>query len=191
MTFEGLGSIGQVHVSVSDLDRAVRFYRDALGLPLLFTVPGQEMAFLDAGGVRLYLGVPEAPEFRSNPLLYFRVPDIQEAHRALVGRGVRFREEPHVVHRAEGVELWMAFFVDPDGTTLALMSERGAPDSGNHGVPERCACRAHVGGDEAPPSQARHREPIESAPNERHVRGLVQDDPVGVIGKDRDVSTIR
>ncbi|HEX6231301.1 MAG TPA: VOC family protein [Actinomycetota bacterium] len=124
MGSEGLGPIGQIHVSVTDLEGSVAFYRDTLGLPLLFTVPGQSMAFFDAGGVRLYLGVPETAELRSNPLLYFRVDDIQEAHRTLRGRGVRFRDEPHVVHRADGVELWMAFFVDPDGTTLALMAER-------------------------------------------------------------------
>lgn len=127
MAFEGLGPIGQIHVSVTDLDRAVSFYRDALGVPLLFTVPGQSMAFFDAGGVRLYLGVPETPEFRSNPLLYFRVDDIQEAHRVLRQRGVVFRDEPHPVHRANGIELWMAFFADPDGNALALMAERSMP----------------------------------------------------------------
>lgn len=127
MAFHGLGAIGQIHVSVTDLDRSLSFYRDVLGLPLLFTVPESSMAFLDAGGVRLYLGVPEVPELRSNPLLYFRVGDIEEAHAALLERGVRFHGDPHVVHRAEGVELWIAFFADPDGTTLALMAERDAP----------------------------------------------------------------
>ena len=127
MAFEGLGPIGQIHVSVTDLDRAVSFYRDALGLPFLFRVPGQPMAFFDAGGVRLYLGVPETPEFRSNPLLYFRVDDVQEAHRVLGQRGVVFRDEPHPVHRADGTELWMVFFADPDGNILALMAERTMP----------------------------------------------------------------
>ena len=124
MAFEGLGTIGQIHVSVSDVDRAVTFYRDVLGMMFLFQVPGQPMAFFDCDGVRLYLGRPETPEFRSNPVLYFDVPDIDEAFAALEDRGVEFRDQPHVVHRAEETELWMAAFADPDGNNLVLMSER-------------------------------------------------------------------
>ena len=124
MAFEGLGTIGQIHVSVSDVDRAVAFYRDVLGMTFLFQVPGQPMAFFDCDGVRLYLGRPETPEFRSNPVLYFDVPDIDEAFAALEDRGVEFRDQPHVVHRAEETELWMAAFADPDGNNLVLMSER-------------------------------------------------------------------
>jgi catechol 2,3-dioxygenase-like lactoylglutathione lyase family enzyme len=124
MAFEGLGTIGQIHVSVSDVDRAVAFYRDVLGMTFLFQVPGQPMAFFDCDGVRLYLGRPESPEFRSNPVLYFDVPDIDEAFVALGDRGVEFRDEPHVVHRTDATELWMAAFTDPDGNNLVLMSER-------------------------------------------------------------------
>jgi catechol 2,3-dioxygenase-like lactoylglutathione lyase family enzyme len=124
MAFEGLGKIGQIHVSVSDVDRAVAFYRDVLGMTFLFRVPGQPMAFFDCDGVRLYLGRPESPEFRSNPILYFDVPDIDEAFVALGDRGVTFPDVPHVVHRTEETELWMAAFTDPDGNNLILMSER-------------------------------------------------------------------
>ena len=124
MAFEGLGTIGQIHISVSDVDRAVAFYRDVLGITFLFRVPGQPMAFFDCAGVRLYLGVPESPEFRSNPVLYFDVSDIDEAFAGLGERGVGFRDEPHVVHRTDETELWMAAFTDPDGNNLVLMSER-------------------------------------------------------------------
>ncbi|HEX6331429.1 MAG TPA: VOC family protein [Actinomycetota bacterium] len=126
MAFEGLGSIGQIHVSVADIDRAVSFYRDVLRVPFLFQVTGKPMAFFDCGGVRLYLGVPESEAFRANPLLYFAVDDVDEAHRALSVRGVTFRGEPHVVHRTESFELWVAFFQDPDGNNLAIMAERPA-----------------------------------------------------------------
>lgn len=122
--FEGLDTIGQIHVSVADVDRSVEYYHDVLGMRLLFRVPGQPMAFLDCGGVRLYLGQPETPEFRSNPLLYFTVEDVHEAHAALLERGVEFLDVPHVVNRTETSELWMAFFRDPDGTNLAVMAER-------------------------------------------------------------------
>jgi catechol 2,3-dioxygenase-like lactoylglutathione lyase family enzyme len=124
MAFEGLGTIGQIHVSVSDVDRAVAFYRDVLGMKFLFQVPGQPMAFFDCDGVRLYLGRPESSEFRSNPVLYFDVADIDEAFAALGKRGVEFRDEPHAVHRTDATELWMVAFTDPDGNNLVLMSER-------------------------------------------------------------------
>ena len=123
MAFEGLGPIGQIHVSVTDVDRSVAFYRDVLGVPFLFRVPGQPMAFFDCRGVRLYLGVPESEEFRSNPILYFRVDDIAEAHEALGDRGVEFRDAPHLVHRTDTSDLHLAFFTDPDGNHLALMAE--------------------------------------------------------------------
>jgi catechol 2,3-dioxygenase-like lactoylglutathione lyase family enzyme len=131
MTFDGLGSIGQIHMSVTDVDRAVAFYRDVLGIPFLFQVPGQPMAFFDCDGVRLYLGEPESEEFRSNPVLYFRVEDIEEAHRALNDRGIEFTDSPHVVHRTEDSELRMTAFKDPDGNNLVLMAERAVPSSGN------------------------------------------------------------
>jgi catechol 2,3-dioxygenase-like lactoylglutathione lyase family enzyme len=121
--FDGLGTIGQIHVSVTDVDRSVAFYRDALGIPFLFRVPDQPIAFFDCDGVRLYLGVPESEDFRSSGVLYFTVDDIDEVHRALTERGVAFRDGPHVVHRTEDAELRMAFFTDPDGNNLALMSE--------------------------------------------------------------------
>jgi catechol 2,3-dioxygenase-like lactoylglutathione lyase family enzyme len=120
-----LDSIGQIHISVSDIPRAVAFYRDVLGMTLLFEVPGQPMAFFDCGGIRLYLGKPEREEFRSNPLIYYRVPAIAEAYESLTSRGVAFRSAPHVVHSTDSMELWMADFRDPDGNCLVLMSEVG------------------------------------------------------------------
>jgi predicted enzyme related to lactoylglutathione lyase len=124
MAFTGLRTIGQIHLSVTDLGRSVSFYRDSLGIPFLFEVPGQPMAFFDCDGVRLYLGKPETPEFRSNAVVYFRVDDIEDAHRALVDRGVRFTDEPHLIARMPDHELWMSAFRDPDDNRLVLMSER-------------------------------------------------------------------
>lgn len=129
MTTLAGSTIGQVHVSVTDIDRSVAFYRDVLGLPFLFRVPHMPMAFLACGETRLYLATPE-PGFHSQPTLYFTVPSIVDAYGELTLRGVAFRDEPHVVHRDDVHELWMAFFEDPDGCVLALMEERavdGAP----------------------------------------------------------------
>jgi catechol 2,3-dioxygenase-like lactoylglutathione lyase family enzyme len=123
----GAGHIGQIHITVDDLERSIAFYADALGLPLLFRVEGQPMAFLDAGGIRLYLGQAEGSVVRSQPLLYFSVDDIDASHAGLVARGVPFVSAPHLVHRGEDADLWMAFFRDPDGGLLALMAERPRP----------------------------------------------------------------
>lgn len=121
-----LGPVGQIHISVTDIDRSVAFYRDVLGIPLLFQVPGQQMAFFASGDVRLYLGVPETADFATRCSLYFRVDDIQAEHARLVAAGVRFSGEPHVVHRDGATALWMAGFTDPDRHNLLLMEERRA-----------------------------------------------------------------
>ena len=81
------------------------------------------MAFFNCGGIRLYLGKPETEEFRSRPLLYYRVDSVQTAHDTLADRGVEFSSPPHVVHKTDAIELWMAGFSDPDGNQLVLMGE--------------------------------------------------------------------
>lgn len=118
-----LDSIGQIHISVDDIPRAVSFYRDVLGMTLLFEVPEQSMAFFDCGGVRLYLGKPESDDFRSRPLIYYRADDIHAAHKALREAGVDLGSPPHVVHATDTMELWLADFFDPSGNRFCLMSE--------------------------------------------------------------------
>ena len=78
-----LGPVGQIHISVTEIDTSVAFYRDVLGIPLLFQVPGMPMAFFASGDVRLYLGAPESPEFRSKVVLYFTVSDIDAEYERL------------------------------------------------------------------------------------------------------------
>lgn len=116
--------IGQIHITVEDVAGAVEFYRDVLGLPLLFEVPEQSMAFFDCGGVRLYLGEAEDPEQASKPLLYYRVPEIGKAWEALAEHGVALQSPPHVVHRSDSDELWLASLEDPEGNLICLMEER-------------------------------------------------------------------
>ena len=122
--------VGQIHLSVKDIDRAVAFYRDVLELPLLFEVAGQDMAFFDCGGVRLYLGHAESDEFASRPLLYYRVSAIEDEHARLDSAGVVFHDAPHVVHRDGGMELVLCFFDDSEGNVVALMEERAAAEPG-------------------------------------------------------------
>jgi methylmalonyl-CoA/ethylmalonyl-CoA epimerase len=117
-----IAAIGQIAVNVRDLDRAVAFYRDRLGLPLLFAMP--KMAFFQCGGVRLMLGPAETPEHdHPSSILYFRVADIRAEHRRMAEAGVEFRDEPHRIAKLPDHELWMTFFRDTEGNTLALMSE--------------------------------------------------------------------
>jgi predicted enzyme related to lactoylglutathione lyase len=118
----GLARIGQIGVTVHDLDRAVAFYRDRLGMRFLFQAPN--LAFFDCDGVRLMLGLPERAEHdHPGSILYFSVGDLCAAHATLAARGVAFLDEPHLIARMPDHELWMAFFTDTEGNTLALMSE--------------------------------------------------------------------
>jgi methylmalonyl-CoA/ethylmalonyl-CoA epimerase len=115
--------IGQIAIPVSDLDRAVRFYGDALGLRLLFRAP-PGLAFFDCGGVRLMLSQPEGPDApRQAGIVYYVVADLDATYRALLSRGVAFLDAPHCVARLPDHELWMAFCRDSEQNLLALMSE--------------------------------------------------------------------
>ena len=108
-------------IVVSDMQRSVEFYRDKLGMKLLFQVPN--MGFFDCGGIRLMLTGSETPSESYSSILYFKVADIQEAQRTLSGRGVGFDREPALTARMPDHDLWITFFRDPDRNLLALMSE--------------------------------------------------------------------
>jgi len=114
--------VRQIAIVVHDLESQVAFYRDTLGLPFLFQIPNS--AFFDAGNMRLMLSRPEKPEFDHPPsILYHKVGDIHAANRILASRGVRFEGEPHFLAKMPDHDLWMAFFYDPEGNLMALMSE--------------------------------------------------------------------
>jgi methylmalonyl-CoA/ethylmalonyl-CoA epimerase len=122
----GITRIGQIAINIHDLDRAIAFYRDKLGLPLLFTAG--TLAFFDCGGVRLMLSHPEKPEFdHPSSILYFNVPDISAAHRQMLAAGVHFEDQPHFIARMPTHDLWMTFFRDSEQNFLGLMSEVAHP----------------------------------------------------------------
>jgi methylmalonyl-CoA/ethylmalonyl-CoA epimerase len=116
-----LGRIGQIAVVVRDVERAVRFYRDTLGLRLLFQAP-PGLAFFDCGGVRLMLSLREGTDAATS-IIYYTVDDIQRAHAVLVARGVRFVGQPHLVARMPDHDLWLAECHDSEDNVLALMCE--------------------------------------------------------------------
>ena len=121
-----LSRIHQISMRMHDVERAVRFYRDTLGLPFLFAAPPR-LAFFDCRGVRLMLSTPEPGFDHPGSVVYFAVEDIQHMHNALKSRGVTFRTEPHRIATLADREVWLADFEDTEGNTLALMSEPRLP----------------------------------------------------------------
>jgi methylmalonyl-CoA/ethylmalonyl-CoA epimerase len=120
-------TLRQVAQHVDDLDRAVAFYRDLLGLPLMarFDPPG--LAFLDLGGTRLLLE-PTAPSAR----LYLAVDDLERRVEELRARGVEIVAEPHMLPTDDGsagrkgagrAKVRMAGFRDSEGNLCFLSEE--------------------------------------------------------------------
>jgi methylmalonyl-CoA/ethylmalonyl-CoA epimerase len=104
--------IHQIAVTVRDVNRAVGFYRDSLGLTFLFRAPPG-----------LMLSLPEGTAPAGNSIIYFGVDDIRATHTALVARGVGFVGEPHLIARLPDRDVWLSEFRDSEGNVLALMSE--------------------------------------------------------------------
>jgi len=113
--------LAQIALTVTDLDAARVFYRDALGLQHLFDAG--TMAFFDCGGVRLLVGTGEGQP-GGGTLVYFRVADLAGAVAALKQRGAGIVQEAHIVAAMKDCDLWLAFVKDPAGNLLGLMEEK-------------------------------------------------------------------
>lgn len=118
-----LSQIGQIFVNVKDLDRAIAFYRDMLGMRFLFTAP-PVMAFFECGDIRIMLGRADRPEIdHPASIIYYKVDDIEKVYEVFNARGVEFIVKPHLVAPMPTYDLWLADFKDSEGNILALMSE--------------------------------------------------------------------
>ena len=116
-----LSTIEQIAVNAKDIERAVAFYRDKLGMKHLFSVP-PNLAFFDCDGIRLMLSLPAKPEFdHPSSIIYFNVADIQLAYATLSERGVQFEEKPIFVADMGSYDLWIGSFRDSEDNLLALM----------------------------------------------------------------------
>src|SRR5271170_7477113 len=104
----GLNQIGQIAVPVADIERAVAFYRDVLGMRFLFLAP-PGLGFFDLGGIRLMLDGPAKAQAGSSSVIYYKVLDIQSAFTTLSNRGVQFEAKPHLLAKMPDHDLWMAF----------------------------------------------------------------------------------
>lgn len=114
--------VGQIGVPVKNLEKAIHFYKEKLGLSLLFNT--DRMAFFECNGLRLLLSLPEKEEFaHSSSVIYFQVEDIKKAYDDLLDKDVTFIDEPHVVAKMGQTETWMTFFKDSEDNTHALLSE--------------------------------------------------------------------
>jgi methylmalonyl-CoA/ethylmalonyl-CoA epimerase len=116
--------IGQIAIPVTDVERAIAFYRDVLGLMFLFQA-GPNLAFFDCGGVRILLDNPEGEEefAKHSSVIYFSVADIRSSFAEVAEKGAEVVDQPHLIARLADREVWMGFFRDPDKNVLALMSE--------------------------------------------------------------------
>lgn len=117
----GIDGIIQIAVTVKDVPRAMGFYRDTLGLKMLFETGG--LAFFDCGGVRLMLSRAEQEELQHPSVIYYRVADIHRSTGILQAQGVRFVDEPHVIAKMPDHDLWLVAFRDSEDNLCALMSE--------------------------------------------------------------------
>jgi methylmalonyl-CoA/ethylmalonyl-CoA epimerase len=122
MVTNKIQKIGQIAVPVKNMDTAIDFYKEKLGLPLLFNM--DNLAFFDCNGLRLLLSIPESEEFaNASSVIYFQVNDINTSYQELIEKGVTFIDEPHLIAKMGQTETWMAFFKDTEDNTHALMSE--------------------------------------------------------------------
>lgn len=117
----------QVGLYVSNLERAINFYRNLLEIePIaIFDPPG--FAFFDLEGVRLFLDV-NAPK----SAVYLEVKDVRGEIETLRSRGVRIVNEPHIVFPdPDGIfdqpgNEWLAFIEDSEGNMIGLMSRENS-----------------------------------------------------------------
>ena len=117
-------TVTQLLIPVDDFERGVSFYRDVLGIPLLFSAPPQ-MAFFQCGAIQAARRVMAAGQkAQRGSAIYFKVQNIEGVHASLREKGVEFKTGPHVVNRSAQSKTWLTEFVDPDGNQLALMSEK-------------------------------------------------------------------
>ena len=119
-----LNQIGQIAVHADDLDRAVAFYRDTLGMRFLFQAP-PALAFFDCGGIRIMLDAVKEKDTdeRISSMIYYKVADINATYETLVSRGVTFISKPHLIAKLPDHDLWMGFFRDSEQNLVGLMSE--------------------------------------------------------------------
>ncbi|HEY1951605.1 MAG TPA: VOC family protein [Gemmatimonadaceae bacterium] len=117
--------IRQIAIPVDSIEQAKEFYAGTLGLRHLFDAP-PALSFFECGGVQLMLAGPAAQGAEGgsqHPVLYYDVEDIKTAHSRLQGAGAKVIEEPHVIARMSGREIWLSAVSDGQGNVVQLISD--------------------------------------------------------------------
>lgn len=111
----------QVALTISDVDAARTFYRDSLGLRLMFEA--NDMLFFEVGGTRLMLAQDNAWRRPARPgsILYFHVEDFAAALVRLQGKPVTLVGPVETVQTISSGSLRLQQFEDADGNMLAIM----------------------------------------------------------------------
>ena len=120
-----LSRIKQIALPVREITAATRFYRDTLGMRHLFDAP-PGLSFFDCGGVQLMLAGPDAQGKdgeQQHAVLFYDVSNIKSVHGKIKSAGVKSLEEPHVIARMNGREIWISSFSDGQGNVVSLMSD--------------------------------------------------------------------
>lgn len=128
MAAASLSRIKQIAIPVNDVAEATRFYRDVLGLRHLFDAP-PALSFFDCGGVQLMLSGPAAQGAdggQQHPVLFYDVDDIREMFTRITTSGAKAIQDPHIIARMNGREIWIGFVSDGQGNHVGLMSEVAA-----------------------------------------------------------------
>jgi len=120
-----LSKIKQIALPVREITEATRFYRDTLGMRHLFDAP-PALSFFDCGGVQLMLAGPDAQGKdgeQQHAVLFYDVSNIKSVHGKIKSAGAKSLEEPHVIARMNGREIWISSFSDGQGNVVSLMSD--------------------------------------------------------------------
>jgi len=116
--------IRQIAVTVANVEQALEFYRDVLGLTFLFA-PSADLAFVQAGDVRIMLSTPQgAGTVGANSIIYFSVETIEQTFATFVGKGAASERPPALAAKMPDHELWIGFLRDPDGNLVGLLEEK-------------------------------------------------------------------
>lgn len=119
--------IGQLAITVENVESSLRFYRDILGLEFLFA-PSEELAFLKCGATRIMLSTPQGVgEIGKNSIPYFKTTNIEEFYDKAVSEGATVERKPRKAAQMPDHELWIGFLRDPDSNLVGIMEEK-CPD---------------------------------------------------------------
>ena len=120
-----LSKVRQIALPVRDIGKATGFYRDTLGMRHLFDAP-PALAFFDCGGVQLMLAGPEGQGKdgeQQHAVLFYDVSDIKGIHAKVKSSGAKSLEEPRIIARMNGREIWISSLSDGQGNVVGLMSD--------------------------------------------------------------------